>query len=83
MNNSYLIYIIIIIFQNCYYLVVLPPPPSPTTADKASDAGSKPKAPARKVQNFDNEQEYQDIELTSMRRTIAKRLTQSKVNSII
>jgi len=58
--------------------LVLPPPPSPTTADKASDAGSKPKAPARKVQNFDNEQEYQDIELTSMRRTIAKRLTQSK-----
>jgi len=32
----------------------------------------------KKVQNVDNEQEYQDIDLTSMRRTIAKRLTQSK-----
>jgi pyruvate/2-oxoglutarate dehydrogenase complex dihydrolipoamide acyltransferase (E2) component len=44
----------------------------------------EPKKPAVakatvKVQNLTHEQEYQDLELSSMRRTIAKRLTASKV----
>jgi|ERR1712136_160073 len=59
--------------------LALPLPPSPVPIiDKPSKNDMKPKAAVNKVQNFDNEQEYQDIELTSMRRTIAKRLTQSK-----
>ena len=37
-------------------------------------------ATTKKVQNLLHEQEYQDLELSSMRRTIAKRLTASKVS---
>lgn len=59
--------------------LVLPPPPSSSpAAGKTPGADTIPKVAVKKVQNFDSEQEYQDIELTSMRRTIAKRLTQSK-----
>ena len=68
------------IYVMFHWPVALPLPPSPVPIiDKPSKNDMKPKAAVNKVQNFDNEQEYQDIELTSMRRTIAKRLTQSKV----
>ncbi|KAK4025102.1 hypothetical protein OUZ56_010605 [Daphnia magna] len=36
------------------------------------------KGTTKKIQNLTHEQEYQDLELSSMRRTIAKRLTASK-----
>ena len=62
------------------YIVVLPPPPSLPDTGKAPVTDKTTKTVVKKVQNVDNEQEYQDIDLTSMRRTIAKRLTQSKVN---
>jgi len=60
------------------YIVVLPPPPSLPDTGKAPVTDKTTKTVVKKVQNVDNEQEYQDIDLTSMRRTIAKRLTQSK-----
>ena len=42
-------------------------------------AAAVPKPATKKVTNLDNEQEFIDLELSNMRRTIAKRLTQSKV----
>ncbi|KAI9555862.1 hypothetical protein GHT06_018379 [Daphnia sinensis] len=59
---------------------------SPTAESKISlkAIGTEPKksdlskGTMKKIQNLTHEQEYQDLELSNMRRTIAKRLTASK-----
>ena len=52
----------------------------PSTSKSEKQPASKSASTVKTVQNLMNEQEYQDLELSSMRRTIAKRLTASKVN---
>ena len=60
------------------YLVV----PSKPPAISSTPSHNKPvttKATQQKVQILFDDQTFQDLDLSSMRRTIAKRLTQSKV----
>jgi pyruvate/2-oxoglutarate dehydrogenase complex dihydrolipoamide acyltransferase (E2) component len=62
------------------YAVTPPPVPSETAKPAVSEKPAAAPNPAtKKVTNLDNEQEFRDLELSNMRRTIAKRLTQSKV----
>ena len=61
---------------------IVSPIEKPIISSKTTIVESKKPAVAKatvKVQNLTHEQEYQDLELSSMRRTIAKRLTASKV----
>lgn len=52
----------------------------PTSATVELKQKAVSKSAVKTVQNLTNEQEFQDLELSSMRRTIAKRLTASKVS---
>ncbi|EFX90186.1 hypothetical protein DAPPUDRAFT_299977 [Daphnia pulex] len=59
--------------------VPISPVAKPIISSKTVVTEPKTAKPATvKVQNLTHEQEYQDLELSSMRRTIAKRLTASK-----
>jgi len=61
---------------------IVSPIEKPIISSKTAVVEPKKPAVAKatvKVQNLTHEQEYQDLELSSMRRTIAKRLTASKV----
>lgn len=59
-------------------LLLVPPPEAPKAA--AAPAPSKaPPPPPTPTPGVGGQSGYVDIEVTSMRRTIAKRLTQSKV----
>ena len=69
----------IYIFFFCLVVAVSKPIISPITSVGKQSVVPKV-ATTKKVQNLLHEQEYQDLELSSMRRTIAKRLTASKVS---
>lgn len=61
-------------------LCVVAPVAKPTSATVELKQKAVSKSAVKTVQNLTNEQEFQDLELSSMRRTIAKRLTASKVS---
>lgn len=67
-------------FISLFFFILVSPVAKPIISSKTAVAEPKTAKPATvKVQNLTHEQEYQDLELSSMRRTIAKRLTASKV----